>query len=105
MKVELGLCRKNQNLLYIKFKEAQRRENENIKFDGQEYKITDIAKWVKENEKKYSWIEYKVKLEEDMPLSEVEFEKLRYLLNEVDKEDKESIESLIIMVDKLPSSE
>ena len=76
LKGELELCRKSQKLLCTKFVEAQKRENEDIKIDGQEYKIIDIAKWVKEKENQYSWIEDNVSLEQGMPLSEAEFEKL-----------------------------
>jgi hypothetical protein len=104
LKGELELCRKNQNLLCIKFKQSQKRENENIKFNNQEYKIIDIAKWVKENENKYSWIEDEIRLEQGMPLSQAEFEKLIGLLKEVNKDYKKNLESMTIMLDKLPSS-
>lgn len=101
---KLELCRKNQNSLYINFKEAQRRENDDIIFDGEKYKITEVAKWVKENENQYSWIKDKANLEQSMPLTEQEFENLISLFNEISKDDKENLEAIKAMIDKIPTS-
>lgn len=104
LKRELQLCRRNQNLLCMKFKEVQRIENQNIKFGNGECKIIDIAKWVKENEYKCSWVQDQISLEEDMPLTESEFDRLIGLLKEVSRGYKENFKAINIMLQKLPSS-
>lgn len=102
---ELNLCRKNQQILYGKIKESQRLENENINYYGEHHNIIDIAKWVKNNEKKHSWVEDKIDIEETIPLSNNEFEVLIYLLGELSKEDKYKFDSIKNVIDKLPTNE
>jgi len=104
LKSDLEVCRKNQHLLCIKFKETEKIENQNIKFEGQEYKIIDAAKWVKENESQYSWIEDEIRLGQHMPLTESEFEKLMCLLKEVNRDYRENLKTINVMLEKLPSS-
>ncbi|MCH5138998.1 AAA family ATPase, partial [Clostridiaceae bacterium UIB06] len=104
LKSELELCRKNQHLLCERFKEFEKVENQSVKFENREYTIIDVAKWVKENQSKYSWVEDEVKLGQDMPLTESEFEKLIGLLREVSRDYKESLKTMNIMLEKLPSS-
>lgn len=104
LKSELELCRKNQHLLCERLKEFEKVENQSVKFENKEYTIIDVAKWVKENESKYSWIEDEVKLGQDMPLNENEFEKLISLLKEVGRDYKENLKTMNIMLEKLPSS-
>lgn len=104
LKLELDKCKKNQELLYDQFKEIQHIENEVINYNNEKYKIIDIAAWVKRNKEKCSWIEDKVSFEKKMPISEVEFERLTFLLSRISKDEKNNFDTLKIMVDKLPKS-
>ncbi len=104
LKLELDKCKKSQELLYDQFKEIQHIENEAINYNNEKYKIVDIAAWVKRNKEKCSWIEDKVSFEKKMPISEVEFERLTFLLSRIGKDEKNNFDTLKVMVDKLPKS-
>lgn len=55
-----------------------------------------MAKWVNDNRDKYNWIEDKVDINENIPISEKEFEILIYLLKELDKNEKSHFDSIKI---------
>ncbi|WP_243186808.1 AAA domain-containing protein [Clostridium muellerianum] len=102
-KKELEECRKKQNHLYNRLTEIKNTESESIKYKGQYYKMIDIAKWVRENRKQYSWIEDDVKYQQAMPLSKEEFLKLKELLKSIDKEEKFYFDSIKGLLDKIPT--
>lgn len=104
LKIQLDKCKKNQDFLYNKFKEIQHIENEVINYNNEKYKIIDVAAWVKRNKEKCSWIEDKVRFEQKMPISKVEFERLTFLLSKISKKEKDNFDTLKVMVDKLPKS-
>lgn len=103
LKEELDDCRKKQNYLYNRLTEINKTENENIIYRGQQYKIIDIAKWVRENKKTYSWMEDEIKYEQSMPLTKEEFIKLGVLLKIIDKEQKSNFDSIKNIMDKIPT--
>ncbi|MBV7272724.1 hypothetical protein JMF89_01495 [Clostridiaceae bacterium UIB06] len=105
LKAELDNCRRKENNLYNKFKEIQMVENETIRYDNQQYKIMDMITWIKNNEERYSWIEDEISLDKKMPISEIEFERLTFLLSKISKEEKKNFDRLSVMVDKLPAGE
>lgn len=103
LREQLEGCRKNQKSLYNKLIEIQRAETQDIKYRGKQYKIIDIAKWVRQNRKKYSWIEDEIKYEQSMPLNQEEYLELVGLLKSVDKEEKFKYDSIKDIMDKLPT--
>lgn len=105
LKQSLNICRRNQNNLYNKFNELQSIEGGEVNYGGQLYKVIDVAKWVNENKGIYSWIEDEVHKNQEMPLTKKEFENLCHLLKEVSKEDKDSYDTIKVMIDRLPSSD
>jgi hypothetical protein len=103
LREELHDCRKKQSYLYNRLAEIHKTENEDISYRGQQYKIIDIAKWVRENKKQYSWIEDEIKYEQSMPLSKEEFIQLAALLKSIDKEQKSNFDSIKNVIDKIPT--
>lgn len=84
---ELNQCRVKQKELCDQLKKAEKIENGNIKYYGKQYKLLNIAKWLKENENRYSWIEDYVKPSQKCPMTDAKFSRLIYLLSNIYKED------------------
>ncbi len=102
---KLNYCRKNQQVLYEKLKQVEKLENYNVNYNGKNYNTMYMAKWIKDNKDKYSWIEDKVDINENIPISEKEFEILIYLLGELDKTEKCRFDSIKNIVTRLPDEE
>lgn len=100
---ELNLCRDNQKALIHKLKDIDKKENESINYCGNDYKLVDIAKWLKENEKEYSWIEDDIKPYTKSPISENDFERLKQYAKKINKKDIEVINKVGIIIDKFPT--
>ncbi|RMD05005.1 hypothetical protein D9O40_01265 [Clostridium autoethanogenum] len=99
---ELSFCRRNEELLYEKLKKIREREKRSINYEGKEYDIVYIAKWVKDNKDKYSWMKDRIKIDQVMPLSDKEFNLLIYLLGDLDKDKKCKFDSIKNIINKLP---
>ncbi|WP_027623619.1 AAA domain-containing protein [Clostridium lundense] len=100
LRKELNLCKDNEKILVTKLKEIDERENKSINYCGQNYKLVDIAKWLRDNEAEYSWIEDDIKPYSKSPISEKDFEKLKDYVNKISKEDIEIINKVGIIIDK-----
>lgn len=84
---ELNQCRDKQKELWDKLRKVDKVENGNVKYYGKQYKLINIAKWVKENENRYSWIEDDIKPIQKCPMTDAKFSRLIYLLSNIYKED------------------
>lgn len=84
---ELNQCRDKQKELCNKLKKVDKVENGNVKYYGKQYKLLNIAKWVKENENRYSWIEDNIMPIQKCPMTDAKFSRLIYLLSNIHKED------------------
>ncbi|MFT8316440.1 MAG: AAA domain-containing protein [Clostridium sp.] len=102
IKRQLENCKNRQKDLYDKLKEAECIENKKLRFQGTISKLMDIAKWVRLNERKYSWIEDDIKLESNCPLTEQQYLRLLYLLNTVEREDIVKVNSIMNVLSALP---
>lgn len=105
IKRQLDNCRIKQKELYMKLKEAECVENKKIKFQGTISNLMDIAKWVRLNEGKYSWIEDDIKIDDKCPVTEQQYIKLLHLLNTIDKEDIVKVNSMINVLSEIPDSQ
>lgn len=102
---KLEFCKERQNELYKKFKCIQELERKNVNYDGREYTLMDIAKWVRSNRKKYCWLEDRISMEDIMPLTEREFDLLIYLREVVDKNQKYEFDNLKGVIGKIPEDD
>ncbi|MHC6181333.1 AAA domain-containing protein [Clostridium sp. JNZ X4-2] len=102
---KLSLCKKNQQQLYERFREMQQVENKNINYNGREYDTIYMARWVKDNNKKYCWLEDKIHMDDVMPLSEKEFSLLIYLRGMLSKNEKCKFDNIKDVIGKLPEDE
>ncbi|MCY6959223.1 AAA domain-containing protein [Clostridium brassicae] len=84
---ELNKCSDRQKQLYDNLQRAEKIENGTVKYGGKYYKLLNIAKWLKENEKQYSWIEDEIKPRQKCPMTDAKFSKLVYLLSNSQKEE------------------
>ncbi|WP_446898262.1 AAA domain-containing protein [Clostridium sp. LBM24168] len=105
LKHQLNSCTDNQKSLYKKLKEVQYIESETINYSGQKYSLLDIAKWVKKNSDKYSWIHDTISIKNNMPISDEEFDLLKNLLGEISKEEKCKFDSIKSIIEKLPEEQ
>lgn len=102
---QLNSCADNQKSLYRKLKQVQDIEGQTINYSGQKYSLLDMAKWVKKNSDKYSWIQDTINIKNDMPISIEEFDTLKDLLDEVSKEEKHKFDSIKSIIEKLPGEQ
>ncbi|MBU3189075.1 AAA family ATPase [Clostridium bowmanii] len=86
LKYKQSKCGETQKQLYAELKCIEDRENEKIEYEGQEYTLMHMAKWIKDNEAEHSWIVDKLELDKREPLSTEEFKKLVILLSTIKKE-------------------
>ncbi|MCY6484992.1 AAA domain-containing protein [Clostridium aestuarii] len=84
---ELKESRKKQKDLYNKLKISEEIENGDINYYGKKYKLLNIAKWVKENEDQYSWIDDDVEPKQKCPITDAKFSRLIYLLSNIRKKE------------------
>lgn len=105
LKYQLKSCINNQKSLYRRLKKVKDIENESIICSGKKYGLIDIAKWVKKNADKYSWIQDTINIKNDMPISNEEFSLLNNLLSKINRKEKNKFDSIKIIIDKLPSEQ
>ncbi|NME96258.1 AAA family ATPase [Clostridium cochlearium] len=103
LKDKLELCRLNQNKYFERLIDINRKENMNINYCGETFKINDIAIWLRENEKDFSWIEDDIDLSNKAPISQKEFERLIEYRRTIKKEELAKIKDIGILLDKIPS--
>lgn len=84
---ELDNCVEEQEELYKTLKNAEKVENAAIKYGGKQYKLSAIAKWIKDNETQYSWIEDEIRPEDKCPLTDAKFSRLIYLASNINKDE------------------
>lgn len=103
LKQELKLCRDKQNLIIERIKYIDDNQVSAIKYGGESYKLVDIAKWLKENEKNYSWIEDKIKYSMKAPISQGEFNMILSDINILNKDDINKVHKIGGIINKIPS--
>ncbi|MBC2399913.1 AAA domain-containing protein [Clostridium tetanomorphum] len=103
LRKDLNDCRSNQKILTEKLKGIDKKGTQSIKYFGQDYNLIEIAKWLKENEKDYSWIEDEIKPYSKAPICESDFNKLINYCEKIKKEDIKSINEIGPIIDKIPS--
>ena len=84
---DLQACKSRQQSLYMKLKEEEEIENGSISYGGKEHKLLTIAKWLKENEAQYSWIEDNIDIHKKAPITDAKFSRLLYLISNTNKEE------------------
>lgn len=102
LKRELEKCKSRQKQLYMKLKDAECIENKKLKFKGTISKLMDISKWVRLNERKYSWIEDDINLETNCPLTDQQYLRLLYLINTIEREDIIKVNNMMNVLSELP---
>lgn len=95
-------CKKNQEYLYEKLRQVQKLENYTVNYKGKNYNTLYMAKWVNDNRDKYNWINDRLDINENIPISQEEFELLVYLLKQLDKNEKYYFDSIKNIVSRLP---
>lgn len=103
LKQELEICRMNQNTYFEKLIDINKKENMNINYCGENFEVVDIAVWLRENEKEFSWIEDDIYLNNKSPISDKEFKKLIEYKETINKEELERIKDVGMLLDKIPS--
>lgn len=84
---DLKDCKSRQKSLYIKLKEEEEVENGNINYGGKAHKLLTIAKWLKETEVQYDWIEDSIDTSKRPPITDAKFSRLLYLISNTNKEE------------------
>lgn len=102
---QLSLCRNRQKFLYSKLREAEKVENGSINYCGKKYRLLGIAKWLKDNESKYSWIEDKVDIGKKAPITDAKFSRLIYFMSNTSKEEIEIFNNTRGLLYNIPSYE
>lgn len=103
LKQELEVCKANQKEYFERLIDINKKDNMNINYCGETFKIIDIAIWIKENEKEFSWIEDDISLSNKSPISEKEFEKLIEYKETISMDELERIREIGVLLDKIPS--
>lgn len=103
LRIKLSECKRNQDNIIDKLKYIWKNENAAISYHGRDYSIMEIAKWLKENEEEYSWIEDDINSHIKSPISENEFEEVIGFLNEVPSREREMISKVLPILDKMPT--
>ncbi|WP_315116699.1 AAA domain-containing protein [uncultured Clostridium sp.] len=102
---DLNNCRKSINDVIEQLKNLDRREREIISYCGNDYTLADIAKWIKENEEEYSWIEDYIDIDMKSPLSEEEFESLKLCIKKMGNNNFHKYSNILPIIDQIPSYE
>ncbi|MDP4145574.1 MAG: AAA domain-containing protein [Bacillota bacterium] len=105
LKEQLDYCRNKQKELYEQLKDAERIENKKLNHKGKFYKLTEIAKWVKEHEENCSWVEDNINHELDCPLTEQQFISMMYKLSLASSSDIKKIGNIKSVLRELPTSD
>lgn len=105
LRKQLTACKNRQKELYEQLKQTEAIEYKNLNYNGKVSKLMDIAKWVRENEEHYSWIEDDIKLASKCPITDEEMDKLIKLLNKIDDDDLMKVNSFMSTLEELPSLE
>ena len=105
LKYKLSSCVETQQSLYKELKCIEDRENQKVEYEGQKYTLMDMARWVKDNEKKHSWLVDKVEFNKENPLSTEEFKRLVILSSIIKKEQIHEINNLDKYIAVLPKEE
>lgn len=103
LKTNLVNCKKKQDELCCDLEREEKIQNGSIKFHGKCYKLLNIAKWVKANENKYSWIEDNISLMEMCPITDAKFSRLIYLLSNANKDEIIKFPRIESLIFNLPS--
>ncbi|GAA0728483.1 AAA domain-containing protein [Clostridium malenominatum] len=99
---DLSNCRTKMDNLFNELKKLEEREKEIINYHGQEYTLVTIAKWVKENEKEYSWIEDSIRIDSRSPISSDEFEKIKECMKKIEGGNLKELNNVINLIDEIP---
>lgn len=86
-----------------RLKEISQRENKRYRFLGQEYSLSALAKWVKEEEDRLGWIPDPLPQEATLPLSQKELVRLYELSGIIRAEDRPYLEQELPDPNTLPS--
>ena len=103
LKQDLEICRTNQRTYFEKLMEINKKENMDINYCGENFKLVDIAIWLRENEKEFSWIKDDIYLSNKAPISEKEFERLIKYKESITPNDLKRIKDVGMLLDKIPS--
>ncbi|MDW8801360.1 AAA domain-containing protein [Clostridium sp. A1-XYC3] len=101
---ELKECRKTLEHLKQDLKEAESFENKTVSYKTETLSVTELAKWVRSNEK-YNWIEDEIHLKTRCPITEEEFNLLIKLLRESKKDEIDKLNKTRDLLYKIPSYE
>jgi superfamily I DNA and/or RNA helicase len=102
LREQLVNCKNRQKDLYMKLKDAECVETKKLKFQGTISKLMDVAKWVRVNERKYSWIEDDIKMEVNCPITDQQYLRLIYLLNTIKRQDIIKVNNMMNILSELP---
>jgi superfamily I DNA and/or RNA helicase len=105
LKGDLENCRKKQEQLYNRLKKAELMENERVNFDDKNYSLVDIAKWIRDNRKDYSWILDDIDDKCTCPITDEEFNRLLELLRDISGENLKNIDGFDRIAEEIPKCE
>ena len=105
LKDQLENCKLRQKYLFEKLKDAEDIENVNLNYKGTLGKLMDIAKWVRENEREYSWLEDEIKIDDECPVTDKELLHLINLLSNINIADVKKVSQITKILDELPTYE
>jgi superfamily I DNA and/or RNA helicase len=105
LKYKHVMCLEMQESLYKELKCIEDRENEKVEYQGQEYSLMQMAKWVKNNEDNHSWIVDKLQFNQVNPLSAQEFNELVTLVSIINKEQITKVNKIYKYITAIPREE
>jgi len=105
LKYKQSNCLEMQKCLYKELKCIEVRENEKVEYEGKEYTLMFMAKWVKDNEKNCDWLVDKIGFNKENPLTSEEFKKLVTLSKIITKEQIEEIDNIDKYITILPDKD
>lgn len=100
---DLDSCKKRQLELCEKLNETENIESNKINVNGNLLSLIDVARWVKENDEDFAWIEDNIKFDYKCPLTDDEFSYLVDLLDEIDEDDYIQINRFKKVLNQMPS--
>ncbi len=102
---QLKRCRINIENLMNDLKEAESFENKTVNYKNETFTLTELAKWIRGNKHKYSWIDDNIQIKTRCSLTEQEFNTLIKLMNENKKEHIDKLNKVKDLLYKLPPYE
>lgn len=105
LKYKHSNCLETQKCLYKDLKCIEDRENEKVEYEGKNYPLMYMAKWVKDNEDNHAWIVDKIDFDKENPLNSEEFKKLVTLSSVISKEQINEINNIEKYITVLPEEE